>query len=358
MFFNLSFNRLAEYGTDKAGQLLIVVLVIKLFQHFSFNKNSLTKDHILVLFPLFFYCISLKTYFLPYFLLILTVLFLKDNIKNFKYLIFSKVFLFTIIFLFFFYLQHFISTGCLISPISLTCFGDYLFWASDANQYKDLAIWLEQWSKAGAGPNFRVEDPLIYIQGLNWFPRWVQNYFMGKVSDQLLVLLIVYIVIFLLFKNSKYKKKFLINKKMIFFYIFIIFIFAIWFSKHPQLRYGGYPIIFLTLSIPFALIVNYFSNIKNFKQKFKYLILLTIILFNTKNIVRINNEFNRTDIYKYDNFPYFAVEEKKFTSEKLDSGLELFRTKGHCWNTPSPCVAHEDKLEVKKVYGYYFFIVN
>ena len=35
-FFNLSFNRLAEFGTDKAGQLLIVLIVIKLFQNIIF----------------------------------------------------------------------------------------------------------------------------------------------------------------------------------------------------------------------------------------------------------------------------------------------------------------------------------
>ena len=32
IFFNLSFNRLSEFGTDKAGQLLIVILTIKIFQ--------------------------------------------------------------------------------------------------------------------------------------------------------------------------------------------------------------------------------------------------------------------------------------------------------------------------------------
>ena len=62
-FFNLSFNRIAEYGTDKVGQLLIVLLVIKLFQLACFEKNKFKMNNILFLIPLLGLCISLKTYF-------------------------------------------------------------------------------------------------------------------------------------------------------------------------------------------------------------------------------------------------------------------------------------------------------
>ena len=40
IFFNLSFNRLAEFGTDKAGQLLIVILTIKIFHQISYTNNK------------------------------------------------------------------------------------------------------------------------------------------------------------------------------------------------------------------------------------------------------------------------------------------------------------------------------
>ena len=40
VFFNLSFNRIAEYGTDKAGQILIVILIIKFFQLTCFEKKQ------------------------------------------------------------------------------------------------------------------------------------------------------------------------------------------------------------------------------------------------------------------------------------------------------------------------------
>ena len=356
LFFNLSFNRLAEFGTDKAGQLLIVILVVKLFQNLIFDKSKLNISYILGLFPLLFYCISLKSYFLTYILLSLTIILLKIKlIESIKFLIFSKAFLFTILFIFFYYLQHFIFTGCFISPLSTTCFGDYFFWADGAEQYKEIAIWLEQWAKAGAGPNFRVEDPLDYIQNFNWVSTWIKNYFIGKVSDQLSILLTVFILTIFMFKSFKFKNKISIDKKIIFFYSIILIIFLIWFLKHPQLRYGGYSIVFLTISFPLALIMTTLKDSENFNYKFKYLVILVILIFNIKNIYRINNEFNRADLYKFDDFPFFAIEKKEFISEKFNSGLTLFRTDGHCWGTPSPCAAHKGELNVKKINGYYFF---
>ena len=62
-FFNLSFNRIAEYGTDKPGQLLISILVIKLIQIVLFNKEKEKISKIIFLLPLLAYCISLKLIF-------------------------------------------------------------------------------------------------------------------------------------------------------------------------------------------------------------------------------------------------------------------------------------------------------
>ena len=87
--------------------------------------------------------------------------------------------------------------------MSFTCLGDNLYWADDPQEFKDLAQWLEQWSKAGAGPGFRVDDPLVYIQNLNWLSRWIDGYFFTKVSDTLGVLVLVFFTSLLLFKNFK-----------------------------------------------------------------------------------------------------------------------------------------------------------
>ena len=356
-FFNLSFNRIAEFGTDKAGQLLIVILVIKIFQHTCFDNNKLKINNILFLVPLLSLCISLKTYFLTYAILGSTIILLDLKlIKSLKTIFYSRSFFIFSFSLFIYFCHHFISTGCIISPLSFTCFGDNLDWAIISKSYKSLSIWLEQWAKAGAGPNFRIENPLEYIQNFNWISNWIKMYFIVKILDQLGILISVFIVIFLLFKNFKLKNEVLLfNKKILFFYTIILVIFFIWFSKHPQLRYGGYSIVFLTLSIPIALIFQKMKNQNFFEKRFKYLVLLIIIIFNSKNINRINKEFNRTDLYKFDNFPFFALPQKKFISEKKPSGLTINKINGHCWNTPSPCTQGlTSKINVKKINGYYF----
>ncbi len=360
VFFNLSFNRLAEYGTDKAGQLLMVILFTKFFQITCFDDNKSELKNTLPLIPLIALCITLKTYFLTYILIFLTLLLLNDKfIKIIKYIFFSKSFLFFSISLSTYFLHHFISTGCIISPLSITCFGDNLDWANNRSYYERFSNWLEQWAKAGAGPNFRVDNPNEYIKNLNWFPRWFEYYFMGKVKDQLLIFISSFIVILFLFKNIKSKNiKIFFNKKILFFYSIIIIIFLVWFIKHPQLRYGGYSILFLTLSIPFATFLSKFKDKEFFKKKFKLLLIFIIIAFNTKNFIRINNEFQRSDHYKFKNFPFFSIKEKDYSFEKTNSGLVIYKTKGHCWDVPSPCVQSMGELSLKtvKTNGYYFIM--
>mgnify|MGYP007000294257 CR=1 len=64
--------------------------------------------------------------------------------------------------------------------------------------------WFEQWSKAGATPNFRVENPELYISYFNWLPGWMDRYFFTKVSDFLLVILLIILIFIFTFS---YKKK-------------------------------------------------------------------------------------------------------------------------------------------------------
>jgi len=108
-------------------------------------------------------------------------------------------------------------------------------------------------------------------------------------------------------------------------------------------------------SIPIALMISKFENKNLFKNRFKYLVILIIIIFNFKNINRINSEFKREDLYKYDDFPFYTILDTKFISEKPVSGLTIYKTNGHCWGTPSPCTGSlKSKIKIQKKNGYYF----
>ena len=61
-------------------------------------------------------------------------------------------------------------------------------------------MWVEQWAKAGAGPNFRVDNVSEYIQKLNWVTNWFDRYFLVKFLDQLALLISTFIVVFFIKK--------------------------------------------------------------------------------------------------------------------------------------------------------------
>jgi len=355
-FFNISFNRLSEFGTDKVGQLLIVLLIIKLFDLVCFNLKNNRLQGILLLLPLLGYCISLKTYFLSYTLLSISVLFINNQIlKNINFFIYSKSFLFFLTILTLTFSHHFISTGCIISPIPFTCFGDSVFWSREIEDMKNLSIWLEQWAKSGAGPGYRAENILIYIQNFNWVGNWIERYFIGKFSDQIAILFASYLLIILFFKNFSYNKETIMNKKKIFyFFLILLIIFLIWFTNHPTLRYGGYSIFFLIISLPMALIFQSLLDKDFFYKKLKFFIIFVVIIFNYKNFDRIKDEFNRADMFQFNNFPFFAIKDSQYTETKFKSGLTIYSSIGHCWSTPSPCGPVSKNLTVKKKGSYYF----
>ena len=56
--------------------------------------------------------------------------------------------------------------------------------------------------KSRAGPNFRVEDPLIYIQKLNWLNNWIDKYFFTKVSDFLFAVFMCILIVSVIFREN------------------------------------------------------------------------------------------------------------------------------------------------------------
>ena len=360
-YFNLSFNRLAEFGTDKGGQLLIVILIIKLFDLICFNTKSKKLENIILLIPLFGFSITLKTYFLPYSLLVLTIFMLGGNfLKNFRFIFFSKATLSSLLIIVLMFSHHFISTGCIVSPLPFTCLGENVIWGKDIEIMKGLSVWLEQWAKAGAGPNFRAENLELYVQNFNWVSNWIRMYFIGKFSDQLGIFITCCIVITLIFKRLDINKRFKIKdkNKIFIFYIILLVIFMIWFTNHPTLRYGGYSIVFLVLAIPISLLISKLIERDYFDKKFKFFIVFVIIVFNFKNLDRIKSEFDRNDIFKFSNFPYYAVTTMKYKETKFKEGLSIYSAEGHCWSTPTPCGGVSDNLNVHKIKSYYFIEVN
>ena len=357
LFINIQFWRLADYGTDRAGQLVSLIIFIIFFQILNTKNRNLVFQYTKLLIIFLLYIISIKSYFFSYILLffiIIYILFKYNLIK--KILSDIRLFLLSIIFIITFTLINLSNSGCIIYPLQLTCYDNFL-WSVSRASIIELSQWYEIWSKAGAGPNFRVENPEIYIKELNWIKGWIDRYFFKKVTDTIgLIFAICAIYFFLITYRNKYKKNKLTYLPV---YFFVLILFLIWFFKHPDLRYGGFVLVSGLFFIPFSFYLSHYSIGRFRKNILAVVIFLALFSYTGRNIYRIIQEVNRNDNFKYVSFPYFHIEKIEFKEKILGkNNLKFYLSKDPwCWATPSPCSA-DDKIIAEDLIGYNVFLKN
>ena len=83
-----------------------------------------------------------------------------------------------------------------------TCFESF-FWGYGKENVISAMQWYEIWSKAGASPNYRVENFSEYLSNFNWVSNWLTNYFFNKMSDFLLGILLSLAIVMIIFKVKK-----------------------------------------------------------------------------------------------------------------------------------------------------------
>jgi hypothetical protein len=357
LFVNIQFWRLAEFGTDRAGQLISLIVFIIIFQILNNkNRNLILQDaKLLTIFLL--YLVSVKSYFLSYvllFFIIIYILFKYNLIK--KISLDARLVLLSAFFLFVFTFINISNSGCVIYPLQLTCYDNFL-WSVSKESLLELSQWYEIWAKAGAGPNFRVENAEIYIKEFNWIKGWIDRYFFKKVTDTIgLIFAISAFYLFLIRYRSKYKKNKIIYLPI---YFFALALFLIWFFKHPDLRYGGFVLISILFFIPLGVYLsNYFiGGLK--KNIITAVIFLSLFSYAVRNIYRINQEVNRGDNFKYVSFPYFYIEKIEYKEKIIGkNNIKLYLSKDPwCWATPSPC-STDDRIIAKDLNGYNVFLME
>ena len=352
IFINIFFYRIQEHGTDRSAQILVFILFIELLLFINFSKNY--EKHISNILIILSVIISLKSFYILYLIIFLPIFFIlyREN----KFFLFYKTLQNKIFYLFLLSLLsiltvNFFNSGCLIYPVVSTCI-DSAVWSIGSENALKMNNWYEQWSKAGATPNFRVENPEIYIQNFNWVTNWIKLYFFNKVSDFLLGLLCLLVIVYLVFYSKK--KKIITNNKNIFilFSIFILLFFE-WFYNHPALRYGGYCIISLIVFLPFSLILEKF-NIPNKKIKIKFLGLIFIVtlIFISRNLIRINDEIVK---YNYKPFinTYYRIDKNHFRIDKRFN--KILNNHKNCKSNNDKCDSKES-FNIQKLLNTYIFV--
>ena len=368
LIFLTKFNRLAEYGVDMPGQLLVTLGIIFCLI-FIFLEKKPDKETSLSLFELSFFlmifALSTKILYLIYLLipLVLVLFFfnLKDLIKYFlkiKFLLVSLLCIISVIF------YNFANSGCLIYPLSSTCFYNIFSWSLSESLIDHMNLHYSTWAKGGIGPNFSVESPKDYVHGLKWVSHWFDIYFFNKVSDYLLLLGFFIILLLSLFRNN-FKNKIKKNnfkKNFLLVYVLIVLVFLYWFLNFPTLRYAGYSIVFFIIILPFSYFMSGRLEINNMKtkKKFQILLIICIVVFNLRNLNRINNEMSLSEnsANNFSNFPFYWVKDVKYKKTKINFiSVNLVESGNSCWATPSICVTGTDQIDVKKKNGliiYYF----
>ena len=313
-FINIFFYRLAEHGTDRSGMILLLIAFVYLIYICTLEKklDKNSEDFFKIFVIIIFFVLSIKPFYLINLSLFIIIFYYSHTRKIFLKLLFTPVFFYSLSFLFFTILFTFLNSGCLIFPITQTCFYNF-DWSLNKEVIQDVKVWFELWSKSGARPNFVVENRIEYISDLNWLTSWFQYYFFNKVSDFLLGVFFTILVFYMVFYKLDLKKKTkIINYHLL--YIFLILCLIEWFFKHPSLRYGGYHILALVFFIPSSLHLSKLQlSFENYYKKSLILVLVVVVIFISRNVQRLINENKLYEYNVLENFNYkFIGGDKNF----------------------------------------------
>ena len=354
IFINIFFYRISEYGTDRAAMILIFLFIIELLNFV--NLKIIKTSNLFYIYLLGALIISFKAFYILYIIFVIPLFFYilkkkKNYVKTSYFLFFNKYFTLFLVLLFFIICTYFINTGCLIYPLSLTCF-DEMSWSIPLTEVQQMSEWYELWSKGGAAPNFRIDNPETYIKNFNWVSNWIYIYFFNKVSDFILGITLL-ISIFLFFFRKSFFKKAIINvdHHVYLVYLLILILGIEWFYNHPALRYGGYHIIALLLFIPISVKLGSSQiELKKYSKICIVLVSLTTIIFLSRNISRIINEVEQYS-YKPIMQTYYFLDDNHFRiQKKMDQLIEQYNS---CKNKNFEC---NKDVKIKKVMGKIIFI--
>ena len=354
IFINIFFYRMAEYGTDRAAMILVFLFVIELLKFLT--SKIIKKNNLFTIYIFGALIISFKAFYILYIVFILPLFFYilkkkKTYIKSLYFLFFNKYFLLFIILFSFVLFTYYINTGCLIYPLSFTCSNE-ISWGIPISEVKSMNSWYELWSKAGAGPNFRMDNPEEYIKSFNWVNNWIDTYFFNKVSDFILGVILLIIITLFLFRNVFFNKKIMrLDNQVVLVYLLILILGFEWFYNHPALRYGGYHILALMLFIPISVKLGLLKiNVKEYSKKVIILISLTTIIFISRNINRIMNE---VELYNYQPISktYYFIDDGHFRIQKhMD---KLIKHHNKCKKEKIEC---NTEPKIKNILGKIVFI--
>ena len=127
IFINIFFYRIGEHGTDKSAQILIFLLIIEIL--IFLELSNLPSKILSKIYLLIGLIISLKAFYVLYSIIILVLFFevirKKKFFESLSFFLKNSFFIPLCVFFTLIILSYFTNTGCLVYPVSFSCFENF-----------------------------------------------------------------------------------------------------------------------------------------------------------------------------------------------------------------------------------------
>jgi len=364
IFSLYSFNRYSNYGNDAAVHIYFFILTIFFLEINNFSK--IDKDLFYKISFLSIFLFSLKTFMVVIFLIPL-IIFIFSKIK--LEIIKNKNFIICIILLLSWVIKNILISGCIIYPLTFSCLKSLKYYDHDKTIEAKSAS--EAWSKGWSDQKENViADYEKYNSNFNWFKTWSDKHLKKIIEKFLPFIIFTFLIgIFLISKkyflkedtdNKNYTNK---NNIQVVFLISTIFL-ILWFLKFPLYRYGQ-SFILSTYILIYTILISKFINLNNnvfFYKFYKIIIIFGIIIFFSRNILRIANNYE----YTYNDYPWpkiytLDLNKKQEFKEVFRNGKKLYYYSNQilCMYSKSPCSHYNLKnLEKDNFFSYDIYWIN
>ena len=272
---------------------LLFIFAFYLFINLSENNNYQNNQRLILL------CVLIVTVKLSHSSIILLPFWF--IIKKDIYKKYIKIYVVSIIFGISWLFKSFILTGCLLFPISLSCFNTNWSLSSETiNYYKKIVTSFNR-----DGPDRSRFGEFDYtINSTDWIMPWFKNYFLTTellYISFLIIFFSIVILLFLFFKNKILN----LDRNYIFLLIVSFLSLMIWFNA-PEIRLGYGIIINLVAIFVTILSMNINNNLLNSNFN-KLLIIIPFSLVIYKNLHNISS-FNDIFIRKFDSTGFKLIQ--------------------------------------------------
>jgi hypothetical protein len=279
------------------------------------------------------FSITIRISNLP-FVIIIIYLFLKNKFST--QVIFSKFFLFIVIFFSSWAIQQFIYIGCFVIPNELTCFDTSWYDKNFLKKFSEATITSNKSYQAYNGNLTSIQ----YHQNFRWIPTWFFRNLI-ELSEYIITFCAPIIVLLVLKKNQMIKNNKYLNCSNDHYILITTLIIAIgiWFYNAPVIRMGNHFIMLFIFSV--LINFNFFKKLINteISQKTIYsLIIFSLLFLGVKNLNRISKIENNIGNEPWPNFykpKYNTIYKNNLSLNTVIPGNDPQASV--CWSTPFIC---------------------